>query len=266
MNVFFRELKACRKSTIIWIVSLCSLVVIFLLMYPAFTSDVSKTRALMANLPVSIRNALDISLQSFFTIYGFFAYLFTFISLAGAVQAMNLGVGLISKEDSGKTVDFLLSKPISRFKVFMSKILAATSLLIVTNVIFSAVSYVTARFVSTDELDTGLFLLILATLFLIQIIFLALGVLVSMIISKIKSPISVSLPAVFSFFIIGMFGSIIGNDNVRFICPFKFYDLNYVINNNAYEIKFLVIEVIFVVIAIMTSYVIYLRKDIRAVS
>jgi len=266
MNVFFREFKAYRKSTLIWILSLCTLVVVFLLMYPAFTKDVDVTRELMAGLPLAVRSALDISLQNFFTIYGFFAYLFTFISLAGAVQAMNLGVGIVSKEDSGKTVDFLLTKPISRANVITGKLLAAVSLLLITNLFFGLASFITARLMSAANFDSRLFLLIIVVLFLIQMLFLALGLLMSVIIHKIKLPIVVSLPTVFSFFIVGMLGAIIGNDNVKYICPFKFYDFNYIINHGYYDAKFLIIEAIFVLLSIIFSYVLYIKKDIRAVS
>jgi len=266
MNVFFRELKAYQKSTFIWIASLCTLVVVFLLMFPAFTKDVEATRAIMANLPLAVRNALDISLQNFFTVYGFFAYLLTFASLAGAVQAMNIGVGIISKEDSGKTVDFLLTKPISRIKVVTNKILAAVFILLLTNLIFILVALSTAAMVSVSSFDAGLLLLIALTLLFVQLFFLAFGILLSVLIPKIKSTISVSLPVVFGFFVIGMLGAVIGNDNVRYICPFKFYDSNYIIDHSAYDIKFLIIEAVFILLAITASYVIYLRKDIRAVS
>lgn len=266
MNVFFRELKAYRTSTLVWIISLCSLVTVFLLMFPAFIKDVDATRAIMSNLPVAMRDALDISLANFFTVYGFFAYIFTFATLAGAVQAMNLGVGIISKEDSGKTVDFLLTKPISRFKVFASKLFASFVLILITNIVFSLTSCVVANIVSTDGLDIQIFSLILASFFLVQLFFLALGILLSVLIKKIKTPVAVTLPTVFGFFIVGMLGSIIGNDNVRYICPFKFYDLNYVIDKRFYEMNYLYIELVFVFIAIIISYLIYLKRDTRAAS
>ena len=75
-----------------------------------------------------------------------------------------------------------------------------------------------------------------------------------------------TLPTVFTFFIIGTLGSIIGNDSVKYISPFKFYDFNYIIEHNAYEIKYLAIEAIFVIVAIIVSYIVYIKKDIRAVS
>lgn len=266
MNIFIRELKAYRKSTLTWIASLSALVFFFLLMFPAFTNDVKTSQEILENFPLAVRSVLDISLQNFFTVYGFFAYLFTFVALAGAIQAMNLGVSIISKEDSGKTVDFLLTKPVSRARVITSKLLAASCLIVLTNIIFSLVALMTAKIVSTAAFSSKTFLLISATLLLIQIFFLALGFLFSVIIPKIKSVVTISLPTVFAFFIIGALGSILGNDNVRYVCPFKFYDPNYIIGHNAYELKFLAIEAGFVIIAIVASYAIYIKKDIKAAS
>jgi ABC-2 type transport system permease protein len=94
----------------------------------------------------------------------------------------------------------------------------------------------------------------------------AIGILFSVIIPKIKSVIAVSLPTVFAFFIIGTLGAILGNDNVRYITPFKFYDTSYVINNGGYETSFLLIEISFVVLATIASYVIYFKKDVRSAS
>lgn len=266
MNLFWRELRANQKSTLIWTAALSILAVVFLLMFPAFTKDVEASQRILSNLPLAVRNALDISLKSFFTIYGFFAYLFTFVALAGAVQAMNLGVEMISKEDSGKTADFLLTKPISRVKVVTSKLLAAACLLMFTNVAFSMVAVITARMVTVGDFSVKTFLLISATLLLIQMMFLALGLLFSVTIPKIKSVIPVSLPTVFTFFIIGMLGSILGNANVRYITPFKFYDPNYIMANGSYELRFLIVELVFIIIAVIASFIIYLKKDIRAVS
>src|SRR5665811_154750 len=154
MNVFIHELKSYRKSTIIWTLSLCAFAVIFLLMYPAFTKDVAASRKALAGLPPVFREAVGISLANFFTIFGFYAYLLNFLMLAAAIQAINLGVGVISKEESGKTADFLLSKPVSRASVITSKLLAVLSLLLMTNVVFVSVSLVAARLISPDPFSS----------------------------------------------------------------------------------------------------------------
>ena len=175
MNVYLRELKTYRKSTIIWALSLSAIVVMFMTIYPSFTKDVAASKQALSGLPIAIRKALDLSLANFFTIFGFYSYLLNFVTLAGAIQAMNLGTGIISKEDTGKTADFLLSKPVTRGAVVTSKLLAALSVLVFTNAVFIGVSLATAEIVSKTPFNTKTLLLLSLILFLIQLAFLALG-------------------------------------------------------------------------------------------
>lgn len=266
MNLYLRELKAYRKSTIIWTVSLAAIVVMFMSIYPSFTRDVAASKQALANIPQAVRNALNLSLSDFFTVFGFFGYLLNFVLLAGAIQAMNLGTGLVSKEDAGKTADFLLSKPIKRSTVVTSKLAAALTMLVITNAVFIGVSLGFAELVAKEAFDAGTFVLMALTLLLVQLSFLALGTFFSVALKRIKSVISVSLPTVFAFYIVGTLGSILGNDTIRYITPFKFFDTQYIIHHNGYEAVYLIIEAVFIVAAITASYLIYLRKDIRSAS
>jgi len=238
--------------------------ILFLMMFPAFTKDVEATQHILANLPPPMRAAMGLSFKNFFTVYGFFGYLFTFITLAGAIQATNLGVGVISKEESGKTADFLLSKPISRFKIITSKILAILTMVLITNIIFTTVAVITARIVVVGDFDQILFAMLSATLLFVQLLFMFLGILLSVILKKVKSVAAVSLPIVFGFFITGMLGALFGIDEIKYISPFKFFEPTYIINNYAYDPKFLIIGGLFIIIATIASYVIFIKKDIKA--
>ena len=93
----------------------------------------------------------------------------------------------------------------------------------------------------------------------------ALGVIISVTVSKIKSVLPISLGTVFGFFMIGMLSSTIGDKASRFLIPFKYYDTAYIIKNSSYEVSFTIIEILFIIIAILASYVIYAKKDIHAV-
>lgn len=264
MNIFFHELKTYRKSTFIWIIALSLITIMFLSIYTSFTKDVTASKKLLESLPYAVKQGLGISINSFFTIYGLFAYIYLYVLLAGAVQAMNLGVGVLSKEISGKTADFLLTKPVSRTSVLAQKIGAVTVLLIITNIVYIAIAYVTARLIVKSALDIKLFMLIALTLIFVQVIFMSIGILLSVCIPKIKSVISVTLPTVFAFFIIGAIGAIVGNQTVRYITPFKFFDSNYIIANRSYEVKYIVLEAILVIVMLGLSFVVFIRKDVRA--
>lgn len=263
MNIFSRELKDNRRSLVIWSAALSLLAVMFLSLFPSFTKDIEASQTIIENLPPALREALGISLANFFTIFGFFGYLFTFVSVAGAIQAMNLGTAIIAKETGGKTIDFLLSKPINRSAMITQKMLAALCCLGITNAVFIVSTYATAKAVSPAAFDTATFLLIAFSLFLIQLVFLCLGLAVAVIVPKIKSLISVSLPVVFAFFVVGSVGNIIDKEMIKYVTPFKFYEPDYIIANRHYEPQLVFIEAAIIAIAILISYAIFNRKDIR---
>jgi ABC-2 type transport system permease protein len=131
MNIYLHELKVYRKSTIIWTISLLAVVGLFLSMFPAFAKDAEEFSKLLEGYPEAVRKAIGIELGHFFTTLGFYSYAFTFISLCGAIQAMNYGTGVISKEIREKTADFLLTKPVTRIRIMISKFLAVLTSIII---------------------------------------------------------------------------------------------------------------------------------------
>ena len=184
--------------------------------------------------------------------------------MAGAIQAMNLGTGILAKEISGKTADFLLSKPVSRTKVLTSKLLAAFTLLLATNVVFVIAALISASIFSNKPFNAGSFVLISSTMFVIQLFFLAIGYLVSVLAPKIKSVLAYSLPIVFSFFIVGLLDSIIGVEAMRYITPFKYFDVQYILDNSMYDWKYVITEAAVVIVCLAATYAVYVRKDIQA--
>jgi ABC-2 type transport system permease protein len=259
------ELKAYRKSTIIWTISLILLVVFFLSIFPSFTKDSAEFKKVLEGYPLGVRKALGISIDSISSLLGFYSYIFGYIVLCGSIQAMNLGISILSKEVREKTADFLLTKPITRTQVVTAKLLAALTSLLITNIIYIAAASIMATAISEKSFDTSVFLMVSLSALLIELMFMVIGVLISVLISKIKSVVPLSLSIVFAFFIISMFESVIGEKAIRYITPFKYYDSAYIIKHSSYEAPFMLLEAAFVLIAIILSYVIYVKKDIHAV-
>lgn len=264
MNIFLHELKAYRKSIIIWACSMAAVAVMYIFIFSGISSDIESFKNLLNSLPEVVKKLLSIYVDSISTLEGFYSFVFVYIVLCGAIQAMNLGVSIVSKEVRDKTADFLLTKPVSRKKILTYKLLAAITSLVITNIIYLLIT-VPMTLTVKSEFSMKIFLMISATLFFVQLMFMALGVIVSVIAGKIKSVISISLSTVFGFFIISMLGSVIGDKAVRYISPFKYFDLTYIVKNAAYETSFIIIGIIFIIIAIAASYLVYVKKDIHAV-
>lgn len=265
MNMYVHELKAYRNSTFIWSFSLVALVLLFMSMFPTIAGDVDEFKKLMEGFPEAVKNAIGLNVESFGSILGFYSYVFLYISLCGAIQAMNIGTSIVSKEVRDKTADFLLTKPVSRKMILTSKLLAALTSIVITNVVFLIVASIVFSMVKIEDYSIPIFLMISLSLFFIQLIFLALGIITSVIVPKIKSVLTVSLGTVFAFFIIGMLISTTGDEAKRFLSPFKYFDTAYIIQNASYELPFLLVGIGIIVIALVASYRIYTKKDIHAV-
>lgn len=264
MNIFLHELKAYRKSTFIWSLSLMMIVFLFMSFYPSFAKDADAFTKIMEGYPEAVRNALGVSLGSFFTILGFYCFPLTFVTLCGAVQAMNLGTSIVSKEVHEKTADFLLTKPVTRHKVLTAKILAAFTSLVITNVLYIGAASLVLSQVKTDEYSYKVFLLLSLTLFFIGVIFLAIGIFVSVFVPKIKSVLTVSLAAVFGFYFLGMLSDP-GEDAKRFLSPFKYFDTGFILKNGSYEGAFVLAGAVIIAGTLAASYALYVKKDIHAV-
>ncbi len=184
--------------------------------------------------------------------------------LAGSIQAMILGTSIVSKEERGKTAEFLLTKPVHRSQILTAKLVAALILILITNVVYMISVPLLLNAIAGATIALKTFLLLSLTLFFVQLFFLGLGFLISVSAPKIRSVLAVSLTTVFGFYTAGILDSIIGNTAIRYLTPFKYFDFSYIVKNGSYEIRFMVIEVVILILAITTSYYIYMKRDIRS--
>lgn len=265
MNILIHELKAYRKSTIIWTLSLILVVALFMSMFPSFAKDAEEFKKLLEGYPEALRKAIGLNLGNLFTILGFYCYALSFITLCGAIQAMNLGTSIVSKEVREKTADFLLTKPIKRTQILTAKLLAALLSLVITNAIYIAAAGVIAFQVQTEVFSFKVFTMLSMTIFFIQLIFLAIGIIISVIVPKIKSVLTVSLSTVFAFYFLGMISATTGDEAKRYLSPFKYFDTAYILEHSSYETAFLIAGAVIIILAIAASYFVYTKKDIHAV-
>jgi len=264
MNIFLHELKECRKSIIIWAFSMTLLSVMYIFIFKGLGSDIESFKAFLNNMPDVMKKVFNIYIDSISTLEGFYSFVFSFVVLCGAIQAMNLGTAIVSKEVRDRTADFLMTKPVSRIYIMTSKLMAVFSALVITNIIYQMLTILAAvAIVNAFNLKT--FFMISLTMFFVQLIFMALGILVSVIAGKIKSVISVSLSTVFGFYIFGSLGSFLGEEIVRYLSPFRYFDTGYIIEHNAYETSFVAVSIVIIIAAIVGSYLVYIKKDVHAV-
>ncbi|WP_416827971.1 ABC transporter permease subunit [Ectobacillus polymachus] len=265
MNVYLHELKACRKSCIVWTCTLVVMLFFYLSLFSSFFKDAVDAQKLLQGYPDAVKKALGLNVMEMASLVRFYSFIFGYIVLCGAIQAMNLGTSILSKELREKTADFLLTKPITRSSILTAKLLAAVTSLVITNMVYIICAIIAANIFKTEDYNITVFLMISATMFFVQILFLVIGIFLSIILGKIKSVISVSLGTVFTFYFISMFTSVLGDNSLRYITPFQYFNSSYIIEHSSYEGSFIAVGIVVVILTVTASYLMYVRKDIHAV-
>jgi len=262
MNILKHELKQNRNTAIIWILAIMAVMALYISIFPSVGEEFLK---ITESFPNAFKKAFGISESGISTFPSLYAFSLSLAILIGAMQAMNLGVSIISKEVRYKTADFLLTKPVSRLNILIQKLLSGLVLLLVTNIVFLGGTWWLINVFVEDIPTFEIFITVSTTFLLIQLFFFTLGFLVGTALPKVKSVIAVSLPTVFGFYVFGMLDTVIGEEKIKYLTPFKFFDLESLASGSAYETSSLVFLGLLLVTFIVSSLYIYQRKDIHTV-
>lgn len=266
MNVFGRELKMLRLSTLIWAVALSGIVLMYISLYPTFSSDAELTKKMFENFPPAFKAAFGINVDTMLSFLGFFAFTFTNLTLFASIHAMNTGVSILSRESRSKTTDFLLSKPRSRTSLFVQKYLAGIAVVFVVWMIVTIVAFGLAKAFGAGDFDVWRFGQLMGALLILQMWFFACGMFVTQLRPKLKSTIPTTLAVTFGFFMLSILGAILGDEKLRYVSPYRLFDYIGIASGSGYEMVYVVIAAVTFVAMFVATYLIYARRDTKAVA
>ena len=266
-TIYIHEFRTRLKSVLVWSLAVTALLIAFSSIFSGFADQAALINEMMAKFPATMREAFGLDRMDLSTTLGYFSFLLMFVQLCLAIQAANYGFGLVSIEENEMTADFLLSKPVSRSQVLTSKLLAALSSLIITNLVVWGVSLFSIEmFHGSHEYDINRLALLLASLILFQIFFLAVGLVVSLLVKRIRNVTPYSLGLAFGSYVLSAFSGIFIDVKLEYLTAFKHFDPAYIVKNGAYDTPLVLLNVAVTLVSLVLSYVLYLRRDIPAVS
>lgn len=223
MNLFIRELKANRKSLIIWCICMALLILSGMGKYTAYSSGGEGSQAL-ADLPQTLKSLLGMGSFDVTTMSGFYALLFLYIEIAAGIHAVLLGSGIIAKEERDKTTEFLMTRPLSRSAVVYAKLAAALVNVVVLNAVTLGVSLaVVSGYNKGPDISAEIAVFLLSMLF-VQLIFLTLGMLLAAVLRNAKTSGSISAGVLLGAFVIYEFTELNQKLHVlNVLTPFKYF-------------------------------------------
>jgi ABC-2 type transport system permease protein len=266
-NIYRFELQNRLKSVIAWSIALVAIIMIFFSIYPSFADQAALMDEMLDNFPPELLAAFGMTGINFATVLGYYSLLFLFAQICLAIQAATYGFGLVSVEETELTADFLLTKPVSRARILTSKLLAAFTGLLITNVVVWVSSFAAINiFASGREHETQTLLLLLLSIVLFQLFFLNVGLVVSLLVKRVRSVTPYALGLAFGMYALSAFSGIGEVSVLELITPFKYFDANYIVQNGAYEAPLVLLTVVIIVVSLPASYWLYLRRDIHSVT
>jgi ABC-2 type transport system permease protein len=266
-NIYRHELRSRIRSVAVWSLGVTALLLVFFSFFTVFADQAALMNQTMAKFPPELRAAFSMDNHDLSTVLGFYSFIFLFVQLCLAIQAANYGVGLVSIEETELTADFLLSKPVSRTQVLTSKLLAAFTSLGSTALVVAITSVAAINWVRGERsYDVGTLALLLISVVIFQLFFLSVGLVISLLVKRVRSVTPYGLGLGFGAYVLSAFSGVIGDVKLELITPFKHLDAAYIVQHGAYDTPLLLLNVGVTVLSLAASYWLYRRRDIQAVS
>lgn len=266
-TIYLHEFRTRLKSVLIWSAAVAVLIIFFFSIFPGFADQAALVNQMMAKFPPAMRDAFGLNRMDLSTSLGFYSFIFLFAQLCLAIQAGNYGFGLVSVEEAELTADFLLSKPVSRVQVLNGKLLSALTSLTITNLVVWAASILSFNLFSAEsEYDTGVLLLLLASIVIFQLFFLCVGLFISLLVKRVRSVTPYSLGLGFGTYVLSAFSGIFADVKLEYITPFKHLDPAFIVSSGGFDTPLVLLNAAITLVSLALSYWLYVRRDIPMVS
>lgn len=263
MNIFFRELKAHRKSLVVWAVSITAFMFMSMAKYSALATDASASQELMKAFPPTIQAVFGMTGLDMTTMTGYYGICFIFIAVMLAIHAGMLGAEIVAKEESDKTAEFLYVKPISRARALTAKLLAG---LVLLAIIFTVTHIATAGSIASVNhgiVPTKELAVFEQALAVIQVLFFSIGVFFAAAFKFPKKAAAVTAGIVFLCYIANVVYCLSPNfEWFKNLSPFAYFNAPAIIAQGTLDSGYVLLCAIVCVAAIGYAYLGYTSRDI----
>jgi len=234
--------------------------------FPAIAGNAEAFTNMLANYPEEFLAFFGMNTSlPIMSVLGFFGLTYSFILVPVAIQASNYGFHMLSVEERELTADFLLSKPVSRSKILISKFSAAVVSLIIVNISIWIASIVALTLFKGDELVVlNNVYILLSSLIVFQFFFVCVLMFISVLLKKISSVLSFSMAFGFGMYILSSLGSLFSSNFFKYLSPYSQFDYGKILVEGKYDIVATSISVLVIVLSLTASYFLYLKRNIHS--
>lgn len=263
-NLYFKELKRNRSRFIIWTLLVVCFILFTISIVPSMLQDRAQLENFLQIYPEALKKAFGMDPETWSSPLGIYVTYHVFYSyLLGGIFSITFAVEIISKEESRRTAEFLLTRPVTRSEVVASKASAFFSYLLAFNLaeicagLIGLVGFFGSDFDFKAVLSLGFFGFIFTALLG------SLGLFLSLLIKRGRTLVGLGTGLVLIAYILDTFAKAAEKVSfLRWASPFKFADFSVLQGSYGFDwwrlLYFLGLSALF----IFLTFAIYRRKDI----
>src|SRR3989339_620254 len=231
-RLMITEFRRNLKSLILWTSIVAGMAALMLLMYPAFKDTFAQLEDLLSVYPEEFLEAFGmgeggLDMSDFYGWFGVEGYLF--VNLIGGSYAAILGGSILSKEEDDKTIEFLLSKPISRSRILFGKA-GVVALNLILLMIFASISFFISVFVT-----------------------------------KSRKVLSIGLGFVIGLYVVDLISKLTEEfEYLKYITPYEYINAVTIVNDEMIKPLYLLISILMIGLSFFGAWYFYRKKDITA--
>lgn len=264
-NLFLMELRRNSLTLIVWTIIITIFISVTMAVYPVFVENQSKIIGMMSLVPSELLQFKGISnFNDFLSVLGFYAVNnIIYMMVLGSIYAIVLSSGILLKEEYNKTAEYLLTRPLTRSEIFVSKLAVISLNVILLNLITALAGLICLELVKNGPVSIRAFLILSLYTLLLNILFSAIGLFISTLVRRPKPITTFSIGLVLIFYFIFTLSKITeGIAKIGYLSPFRYVNTDAI--NPAYSIDFwhLTYFIGISVLLTMLSFRFYKRKDI----
>ena len=261
MTLVQHELKQSRISLIVWTLSIASLLAVCVFLYPSMKNEMDAVSEMFSSMG-SFTAAFGMDKVSFGTLTGFYVVeCGNIVGLGGAFFAALCGISVLAKEEKEHTAEFLMTHPVSRWRVVTDKMISVILQLVILNAVVYLTAVVSVALIGEDIPGKELNLLHLAYFFLqVETATVCFGISAFL----RRSGMGIGLGIAMLFYFLNLVANITEEaDFLKYITPFGYAEGADIVNSLSVNGEMLAVGVAFTVAGIVISYVKYCKKDLR---
>lgn len=264
MNIFIREMRAHRKSLIFWSLGIFLTIVSGMGKFSYYVESGQSITELISTIPKTLRAMMGFGDFDVTKASGFYGMLFLYLMMIVTIHASMLGANIIAKEERDKTTEFLMTKPVSRVRIVTEKLLAALVNVIVLNLVTLIFSITIVGNYSRGEDITHDILVLMAGMFIAQLMFLFIGTGIASISKNPKSSASVATTVLLVTFILSVTVDMNSSlEGLKYLTPFKYFDAADLMYGGGLKPVFVALSVVIIAVMASITYVFYKKRDLN---